>query len=74
MCSASGATGSARTGARSSTRSSRGWTSPWTGPEGASTDLLVEKWYRDIKILDIFEGTAQIQRRIIARALARATT
>lgn len=41
------------------------------GPDGASTDLLVEKWYRDLKILDIFEGTGQVQRRIIARELAR---
>jgi acyl-CoA dehydrogenase len=29
----------------------------------------VEKWYRDAKIYDIFEGTGQIQRRIIARDL-----
>jgi len=29
----------------------------------------VEKWYRDAKIYDIFEGTGQIQRRIIARQL-----
>jgi acyl-CoA dehydrogenase len=29
----------------------------------------VEKWYRDAKIYDIFEGTGQIQRRIIARHL-----
>lgn len=41
------------------------------GPEGASTSLLLEKWYRDLKILDIFEGTGQIQRTIIARELAR---
>ncbi|MCE9574664.1 MAG: acyl-CoA dehydrogenase family protein [Deltaproteobacteria bacterium] len=29
----------------------------------------VDKWYRDAKIYDIFEGTGQIQRRIIARSL-----
>jgi acyl-CoA dehydrogenase len=39
------------------------------GPEGASTDLLLEKWYRDIKILDIFEGSGQVQRIIIGRAV-----
>jgi len=39
------------------------------GPEGTSRKLLLEKWYRDIKILDIFEGTAQIQRLVIARQL-----
>jgi acyl-CoA dehydrogenase len=39
------------------------------GPEGASTDLLLEKWYRDIKILDIFEGSGQVQRIIVGRAV-----
>jgi acyl-CoA dehydrogenase len=39
------------------------------GPEGTSRRFLLEKWYRDIKILDIFEGTAQIQRLLIARHL-----
>lgn len=34
----------------------------------AETDLL-EKWARDAKILDIFEGTQQIQMLIIARRL-----
>ncbi len=29
----------------------------------------VDKWYRDAKIYDIFEGTGQIQRRIIAKNL-----
>jgi alkylation response protein AidB-like acyl-CoA dehydrogenase len=29
----------------------------------------VDKWYRDAKIYDIFEGTGQIQRRIIAKTL-----
>jgi acyl-CoA dehydrogenase len=39
------------------------------GPEGASTELLLEKWYRDAKILDIFEGTGQIMRLLISRDL-----
>jgi acyl-CoA dehydrogenase len=39
------------------------------GPEGTSKRFLLEKWYRDIKILDIFEGTGQIQRLLVARAL-----
>ena len=39
------------------------------GPEGTSKELLLEKWYRDIKILDIFEGSAQVQRIIVAREL-----
>lgn len=37
------------------------------GPMGYSTDELPEKWMRDSKILDIFEGTGQIQHLIIAR-------
>ncbi len=39
------------------------------GPDGTSTELLLEKWYRDSKILDIFEGSAQVQRIIIGRTL-----
>jgi acyl-CoA dehydrogenase len=39
------------------------------GAMGASRDYLVEKWLRDGRITDIFEGTGQIQRLIIARAL-----
>ena len=37
------------------------------GPMGFGTDELAEKWMRDSKILDIFEGTGQIQHLIIAR-------
>jgi acyl-CoA dehydrogenase len=37
------------------------------GPEGSSREHLVEKWFRDIKVYDIFEGTGQIQRVIIGR-------
>ena len=39
------------------------------GPEGASKDLLLEKWYRDVKIMDIFEGSGQVQRIIVGRTL-----
>ncbi|PWD44603.1 acyl-CoA dehydrogenase [Gordonia paraffinivorans] len=39
------------------------------GTFGYSERLLVEKWARDAKILDIFEGTQQIQNLIIARRL-----
>ncbi|QYJ05787.1 acyl-CoA dehydrogenase family protein [Nocardioides panacisoli] len=34
---------------------------------GYSEDELLEKWARDSKILDIFEGTQQIQQLIVAR-------
>ena len=39
------------------------------GPEGASSELLLEKWYRDVKIMDIFEGSGQIQRLVVGRAM-----
>ncbi len=37
------------------------------GPEGYSTRHLVEKWMRDAKINDIYEGTQQINQLIVAR-------
>ena len=39
------------------------------GALGYSEDSLLEKWARDSKILDIFEGTQQIQQLIVARRL-----
>lgn len=39
------------------------------GTRGYGEELLLEKWARDGKILDIFEGTQQIQLLIIARQL-----
>ena len=39
------------------------------GTLGYSEDELLEKWARDSKILDIFEGTQQIQQLIIARRI-----
>jgi len=39
------------------------------GGLGYSEDELLEKWARDSKIIDIFEGTQQIQLLIIARRL-----
>jgi acyl-CoA dehydrogenase len=41
------------------------------GAHGLEQHALVEKWYRDIKVYDIFEGTAQIQRIVIARRILR---
>src|SRR5687767_15705774 len=40
------------------------------GPAAQSTELPLEKWFRDAKIYQIFEGTAQIQRLVIARMQA----
>ncbi|MEB2283354.1 MAG: acyl-CoA dehydrogenase [Polyangiaceae bacterium UTPRO1] len=39
------------------------------GPLGYSRDTLLEKWMRDAKINDIFEGTQQINMLIIARRI-----
>ncbi len=39
------------------------------GSVGYGEDELLEKWARDAKILDIFEGTQQIQLLIVARHL-----
>src|SRR3954463_2240712 len=40
------------------------------GPHAQSTECPLEKWFRDAKIYQIFEGTAQIQRLVIARMQA----
>jgi acyl-CoA dehydrogenase len=39
------------------------------GPAGYGETELLEKWARDAKILDIFEGTQQIQMLVVARRL-----
>ena len=39
------------------------------GPFGISREHLLEKWLRDVRITDIYEGTGQIQQLIIARTL-----
>jgi len=43
------------------------------GPLGYSRKYLVEKWMRDAKINDIFEGTGQIQMLIVARRVLEYT-
>jgi acyl-CoA dehydrogenase len=44
------------------------------GALGYSENSLLEKWGRDSKILDIFEGTQQIQQLIVARRLLNKTS
>jgi len=39
------------------------------GPVGYSQKLMVEKWMRDAKINDIYEGTQQINQLIVARRI-----
>ncbi|BBZ06912.1 acyl-CoA dehydrogenase [Mycolicibacterium doricum] len=44
------------------------------GTVGYSEQSLLEKWARDSKILDIFEGTQQIQQLVVARRLLGLTS
>jgi acyl-CoA dehydrogenase len=37
------------------------------GPEALSEHYLAEKWFRDVRIADIYEGAGEIQRLLIAR-------
>ena len=37
------------------------------GPEGSLTDHPLEKFFRDAKIYQLFEGTAQVQRLVVSR-------
>jgi acyl-CoA dehydrogenase len=39
------------------------------GPVGYLRDSLLEKWFRDAKINDLYEGTGQINRLIVARRI-----
>ena len=40
-----------------------------TPGENSERKQFINKWFRDAKVFDIFEGTAQIQRLVIARRL-----
>ena len=41
------------------------------GPFAQSTECPLEKWFRDAKIYQLFEGTAEIQRMVISRMQAQ---
>ena len=41
------------------------------GEVGGRGDHLIEKLFRDVKAMDIVEGTGQIQRILIARKLVQ---
>jgi alkylation response protein AidB-like acyl-CoA dehydrogenase len=40
------------------------------GPYAQTTDCPLEKWFRDAKIYELFEGTAEIQKLVISRMQA----
>jgi acyl-CoA dehydrogenase len=40
------------------------------GGNGYAREFPVERWHRDAKIYDIFEGTAEIQQLVISRAIS----
>jgi acyl-CoA dehydrogenase len=44
------------------------------GGMGLMTELPVERWWRDARVERIWDGTSEIQRHIIARALLRSVT
>ena len=44
------------------------------GGAGYTRDFPVERYFREAKVMQIFEGTNQIQRLVIARQLARSAT
>jgi alkylation response protein AidB-like acyl-CoA dehydrogenase len=37
------------------------------GPFASTVECPLEKWFRDAKIYELFEGTAEIQRLVISR-------
>lgn len=39
------------------------------GPLALTEDHLAEKWFRDARIFDLFEGAGEINRLIVARWL-----
>src|SRR6201991_2529011 len=41
------------------------------GPDAWNPEYPLEKWFRDAKIYQLFEGTAEIQRMVISRMQAR---
>ena len=44
------------------------------GGMGYTRELPIERWYRELRLLRIYEGTDEIQRRTIARNLLRGYT
>ncbi|MGE0307406.1 MAG: acyl-CoA dehydrogenase family protein [Acidimicrobiia bacterium] len=49
------------------------WAVQVLGSQGASEANLAEKWYRDVKVYDIFEGSGQIMSITVSRKLLGAS-
>ena len=41
------------------------------GGYGYSREYVVERLYRDVRVTTIYEGTSEIQRMVVARALLK---
>ena len=41
------------------------------GAYGYSREYAVERFYRDVRVTTIYEGTSEVQRMVIARALLK---
>ncbi len=46
-----------------------GWLERLYGPDAAARERMLEKWRRDIRILNIYEGTNEVQRFLVLKDL-----
>ncbi len=46
-----------------------GWLDRLYGPDAAAREVMLEKWRRDIRILNIYEGTNEVQRFLVLKDL-----
>ncbi|MDA8363115.1 MAG: FAD-binding protein [Gammaproteobacteria bacterium] len=46
-----------------------GWLENLYGPDAAAREAILEKWRRDIRILNIYEGTNEVQRFLVLKDL-----
>ncbi len=46
-----------------------GWLEKLYGPMAAAREVMLEKWRRDIRILNIYEGTNEVQRFLVLKDL-----
>ena len=44
------------------------------GSQGVSTDNPIERYFRDAKVLQIIEGTNQIQRNIVGKHIVKSAS